>query len=723
MDRIHRRITAAATGALLSAAVLAPPSALAEQKDDDGARTTQQPVVVVMDYSESMLEKDADEKGTARINAAKTATRELVEKTPEGAQLGMVAFGHADRNTCTKIETLQEVSEVDKDALMEKVDALDAQGGTPIGKSLQQAADELKGVEDEKSIILVSDGEPTCDEPPACEVAQQLADDGIDLTVHTIGFRLEGNAKAQETLECIAEATGGTYSDAEDADQLTSQLTRRALEAYTAEGTPVQGGDGVRSAAALTPGQFVDSLPTRAWLEHPTREEMASETFEDVRFYRVPFREGYTPVVSATLATPVEHLRTGEGYGLAVRPVPARPDAEGNCFPDGMDGGRQWTIQNTGAANPHLTSLWSDREEMKALSEDEALREECLVDGEDLVVAVYRMEDGEGGPEDVPLELTVGYEPTVESSGGGAELPPPSFTLPERTEAADLPGGLSFGRAEDIESGKTVKGTLLPGERRYYAIDVQAGQTLTVREDLPGDSQRAGGTQVSVFNPLREEMPFATEVEPADEDFSLDLGLYPKDGGAMQASVLAGPIDPELRSTLDPGREHFPLSVPGRQYIVVAREFQEQAGGELPFELTAVVDGEPQETDPQGAMVLTAAQWDERFGAEDESSADTDGSSAGEGSSAGSTEGSAEETSRDGSPAEDAGAESDGQDGSEPSDDAEEDAPDTSVDATPESAAGGSSNGDGAGFLPWALGGAGVVALVGGLLLAARRRA
>ena len=297
MDRI-RTTTAAATGLLLSAAVLTAPSALAEEQGQDGgARTTQQPVTVVMDYSESMLQADADAQGTTRIDAAKAATRELVEKTPEGAKLGMVAFGHADKKTCTKIETLQKVSEVDKKALLAKIDALDAQGGTPIGKSLLQAADELKDIKGEKSIILVSDGEPTCDEPPACEVAQQLADDGIDLTVHTIGFRLQGNAKAQETLECIADATGGTYSDADDADQLTSQLTRRALEAYTAEGTPVQGGHGVRTAAPLRPGQYVDEIGTREWLKHPTRDELASREFDDVLFYRIPFREGYTPVV------------------------------------------------------------------------------------------------------------------------------------------------------------------------------------------------------------------------------------------------------------------------------------------------------------------------------------------------------------------------------------------------------------------------------------------
>lgn len=86
---------AGSLGLCLSAAVLAGAPALAAPTSTPAAgQARQQPVVVVMDHSGSMLNADADASGTTRVDAAKAATKDLIQAAPEGAELGLVTFGH-----------------------------------------------------------------------------------------------------------------------------------------------------------------------------------------------------------------------------------------------------------------------------------------------------------------------------------------------------------------------------------------------------------------------------------------------------------------------------------------------------------------------------------------------------------------------------------------------------------------------------------------------------
>ena len=60
-----------------------------------------------------------------------------------------------------------------------------------------------------------------------------------------------------------AEATGGTFTEADDAGSLTEQLriqTTRAFQGYEAEGDEVTGGTNVAGAVELLPGQYVTEL-------------------------------------------------------------------------------------------------------------------------------------------------------------------------------------------------------------------------------------------------------------------------------------------------------------------------------------------------------------------------------------------------------------------------------------------------------------------------------
>ncbi|WIM72736.1 VWA domain-containing protein [Corynebacterium suedekumii] len=68
---------------------------------------------------------------------------------------------------------------------------------------------------------------------PVCEVAEDLADQGVDIIIiNTVGFNVDDAAR--EELECIADAAGGTYADASDADTLADELKRAATRGYRA---------------------------------------------------------------------------------------------------------------------------------------------------------------------------------------------------------------------------------------------------------------------------------------------------------------------------------------------------------------------------------------------------------------------------------------------------------------------------------------------------------
>lgn len=183
-------------------------------------------LLLIMDASGSMNEVDAD--GKPLIDSAKEALHGVVDSLPDGVHTGLRVFGHRYPNTdrengCRDTELIAPVAPLDREALGDAIDGYEAKGFTPIGYSLEQAAGDLPP-EGPRTIILVSDGDDTCAPPDPCAVAQGLIDDGVEVVVNTVGFALGDNDTARDQLTCIAEATGGQFTDVADAGDLTSTL-------------------------------------------------------------------------------------------------------------------------------------------------------------------------------------------------------------------------------------------------------------------------------------------------------------------------------------------------------------------------------------------------------------------------------------------------------------------------------------------------------------------
>lgn len=198
------------------------------------------PVMLLVDTSGSMeetvalegLETDGSE--PTKLEVVKNSIREVLSYMPTGRNVALRAFPDLgqDSDTCG-VGGLRFGFDDRRKVTMNMVDDLSATGDTPTGRALMAAFADIQAAGlSEAQIILLSDGEETCDTGSAgpdyiagCEAARRIKEAGIEVTVHTAGFQL--SSEGRQLLECIAGVTGGTYMDAETPDDVTDVFEDR----------------------------------------------------------------------------------------------------------------------------------------------------------------------------------------------------------------------------------------------------------------------------------------------------------------------------------------------------------------------------------------------------------------------------------------------------------------------------------------------------------------
>jgi von Willebrand factor type A domain len=218
-------------------------------------------VLFILDASGSMAGKID---GKAKMDVAKEVMTDLIEGLPDNVNVGLEVYGHRSKGDCDDIETMAEVGRIDRKALIDKINTIQPKGKTPIAKSLEMAGQKLGSSEEQTTVILVSDGEETC-EGNACTYIKDLREKGINVKVHVVGFDV--GQKEKEQLSCIAEAGGGRYYTANNADQLKEALTevKEEVVAKAQEPAPApastlkvlpRGGDKPETAVPVEPGDY-----------------------------------------------------------------------------------------------------------------------------------------------------------------------------------------------------------------------------------------------------------------------------------------------------------------------------------------------------------------------------------------------------------------------------------------------------------------------------------
>ena len=185
-------------------------------------------VLVAVDVSRSMLADDVD---PDRLTAAKEAAREFVGELPDKFNVGLVGFAGS--------ATVFVAPTTDRDAVDAGIDRLaegsSGRAGTAIGDAIATSVDQIRSLADATRdkpparVVVLSDGANTAGQDPLEAAGAATA---LQVPIDTISFgtatgTLSGGQGAGmavpvdgQTLQSVAEATGGKYYEAAGVDEL-----------------------------------------------------------------------------------------------------------------------------------------------------------------------------------------------------------------------------------------------------------------------------------------------------------------------------------------------------------------------------------------------------------------------------------------------------------------------------------------------------------------------
>ncbi len=185
------------------------------------------PLLVIFDASGSMW---GQIEGENKIVIARRVLGGVVDGLAEGAEVGLIAYGHRREGDCDDIETIVPMGPLDAPALKATIDGINPKGKTPITKALETAFAALAGRAGGTTVVLVSDGLETCGGDP-CAAVRTAKAAGAEFLLHVVGFDVAGEDVSQ--LECAAQAGEGLFLSAESAEELSGAIDRAVALAPT----------------------------------------------------------------------------------------------------------------------------------------------------------------------------------------------------------------------------------------------------------------------------------------------------------------------------------------------------------------------------------------------------------------------------------------------------------------------------------------------------------
>ena len=186
-------------------------------------------VEIILDASGSMYKKLGN---TTRIATAKAVLTDLMQSSlPEGMPVALRIYGHRKPKACdTNLEMpLQPFKPQKGIRIIKKVDPKD-RSKTPLGESLTLVAEDLKNATGQKLVILLTDGEESCDGDPEAAI-RSLRESGMDIRVNIVGLAID-SAKTNQQFSHWAKTGGGMYFEANDSKDLKSALEKALFPKY-----------------------------------------------------------------------------------------------------------------------------------------------------------------------------------------------------------------------------------------------------------------------------------------------------------------------------------------------------------------------------------------------------------------------------------------------------------------------------------------------------------
>lgn len=482
----------------------------------------------------------------------------MVDTLPEGAQVGLRVYGatvlnRTDKGACTDSQLVVPIGTANQSALKDRIADYRPYGETPISYSLKKAAADL-GTSGKRTIMLVSDGEETCNADP-CATAAALAKQGIDLKFDVIGLGVSGKARSQ--LQCIADKGNGTYYDADDSQQIEDALTKlatRAFRPFKLTGTLIEGTLKPAGAPTVPPGQYVDTFPGG----------------EGVLHYRIPrsitgstLYAGVTAEAAGFVPAFYMHLRTKGADGI-------------ECA---SEFGQDINVGGTrNLVTAEISSYKSDPKSACSIARELIL--DVSVSRETLSGAKFELLISEELPlrssrHLVQREDVIDWQ-TMPSVGGAATKPPVA--------------GTSISDAPTLMPGRYAT-SILTGEKQVFAVPLDWGQRLQV-EVVVAPRTGALARALSVSDSLDLQLVSRMRGEYGD----LSASRKPKNTNTMVATdepYVAAQTTPTIsylnRTAYDSTRF---AATPGPQYIVLNKSRVSSQGQFLvPFRMIVRVIG------------------------------------------------------------------------------------------------------------------------------------
>lgn len=568
---MHRRslthaATVVAAVTLLTAGGAAP--AVAADAPDVSSDGPPGKLVLVLDASGSMGEPAGG--GGTRIAAAKKALDEVVDALPDDQEVALRVFGSevefADLpGACEDSERVVDLGTDNRDELRSAVEEYEPYGETPTGYALREAGKDLGG-DGPRSIILVSDGEPTCD-PDPCEVARELSADGVDVRIDVVGLSVSGAAR--ETLECVADKGNGTYYDADDADDIVDSLTTsaaRAARPFDFSGTAVEGTPSESGAPTIGPGQWLDTMPEQG-----------------ESYYVLPRSEPGSRL-HVGLATRSRSDATASSVRMSILP----PGGGVACFSDAS------INVVLGLRNPVQTIGGSSASGSNPTADGPCSASETLV---------LKVQHGTGNTEPLagqPLEIVVYEEPPL----ADPTSPPAAVPGLERgawepmepsSDSTPVVPGSSLASAPVIGDG-TWSADIQPGEAQVFAVPADWGQDVQLQLDTRITQEArdaatvASRLDLTPIGPVREETAVDFFANEPDDWTSTAFGNI-RAGTAYRTGARTQPVSWSSGSGADP-------SVAGVRYVQVAYNVRGDEAN-LPYTLTVRTNGTAGEGAPR----------------------------------------------------------------------------------------------------------------------------
>lgn len=216
-------------------------------------------VEIILDASGSMLQKIGKDR---RIDIARATLTKLVTSTiPAGTPFAFRVFGRMEDSCQSDLDV--PLGPLNVDAVSAKIKALEPKNGakTAIGASLELVASDLKSVQGERLIILLTDGEETCGGDPAAAI-EKLKKAGATVRVNIVGLAID-DAQLAATFKHWADAGSGSYFDAQGAAALNDAMAkamRPSFEVVDAQGAVVAEGLAGGEAVRVLPGTYTVRL-------------------------------------------------------------------------------------------------------------------------------------------------------------------------------------------------------------------------------------------------------------------------------------------------------------------------------------------------------------------------------------------------------------------------------------------------------------------------------